>query len=287
MRILIVSTFFPPRIAIGSMRAYYFAKYWSKFGENVTVLTSKKTSQNLSLNQFKNTGFRVVEIDCFMFRIFDWFKSKGMSHKEKSGKLYYKRKSSIKELLFNLKRRTGLYSNVRMPDSTDLWAINAINWCRHQGKWDVVFSCFGPYTVHVVGSYLRTNGLAKIWVADFRDLWTDNFYFRGIFPINILEKYLENRCLNKADLITTVSPGFRTVLQKKTDRPIRVIYNGYEDEHYENFGNILKEIKANTNFYITYTGTIYPKQQSIQNLMMALRQVNKNENNKDKLSRYR
>lgn len=44
MRILIVSTFFPPENSIASFRPYSWAKWWSRAGHEVTVVSTKKNT---------------------------------------------------------------------------------------------------------------------------------------------------------------------------------------------------------------------------------------------------
>ena len=51
MQILIVTHYFPPENTIASLRPYSWAKYWTRSGHQVTVLTTQEpiAEQNLSL----------------------------------------------------------------------------------------------------------------------------------------------------------------------------------------------------------------------------------------------
>jgi hypothetical protein len=56
MKILIISTFFPPQNSVASLRGYSFAKYWTELGHKVTVLTTSKATYSHDLN-LDNIGF--------------------------------------------------------------------------------------------------------------------------------------------------------------------------------------------------------------------------------------
>ena len=58
MKILIVSTYFPPANSIASLRPYSWAKWWSRAGHDITVLTTEKDKRS---NDFK--------LDCKGFKI--------------------------------------------------------------------------------------------------------------------------------------------------------------------------------------------------------------------------
>ncbi|MFM8917928.1 MAG: hypothetical protein ACKOGP_09325, partial [Bacteroidota bacterium] len=61
MRILIISTFFPPQNSIASHRPYSWAKYWSKAGHEVVVLTTPKKKNSNQTIDTSQGGFQVVE----------------------------------------------------------------------------------------------------------------------------------------------------------------------------------------------------------------------------------
>ena len=63
MKILIITHYFPPLNSIASLRPYSWAKYWTKVGHDVTVLTTKKfPSDNLTMEMPYN-GFQTIEVE--------------------------------------------------------------------------------------------------------------------------------------------------------------------------------------------------------------------------------
>jgi len=62
LKILIITHYFPPSNSIASHRTYSWAKYWSKMGHDVTVLTTAKERRENDLN-LPFDGFQVIEIE--------------------------------------------------------------------------------------------------------------------------------------------------------------------------------------------------------------------------------
>jgi hypothetical protein len=60
--------------------------------------------------------------------------------------------------------------------------------------------------------------MARTWVADFRDLWTDNHAHCGLLPFVVREKQLERACLREADMIVTATDGLANSLRRKSGR---------------------------------------------------------------------
>lgn len=62
MKILIVSSSFPPEDNPSSLRPYYWAKYWTLSGHDVTILTTEKKTTDTELLYLPNPGFKVIEV---------------------------------------------------------------------------------------------------------------------------------------------------------------------------------------------------------------------------------
>ncbi|MCS7244193.1 MAG: hypothetical protein RMJ36_05620 [Candidatus Calescibacterium sp.] len=232
MRILIITYFFPPLNSIASLRPYSWAKYFPEYGLDVTVLTPTKYkfSNDLDLN-FDN--FKLCEIPI-----------------PKTFKLV-----SFGKLINFLNERfsLGIYYKVRFPDDTFRWVKPAFSWAKNY-YWDVVISTGLPYTVHEIGYLLKKNNRCKVWVADWRDLFSENPIFTGLPILRYYEKSLEKRYNNTADLITTVSEGLKKYWTNTTSKPVEVIYNGFFEEDFDSIGDTRVE---NSKISILYAGTFY------------------------------
>ena len=273
MKILIISSYFPPQNSIASLRPYSWAKYWSKIGHDVTVLTTNKTFHENDL-----------KLDVSMFKIISvplWVPLKNAYQKEKK----YIVNSNNLRLRLNIKQKalkivksyydrfiekTGCFYTCRFPDWHDIWARKAYKYVNNN-NWDLVVSTGWPYSVHKIAYKLKKNNQAKKWVLDWRDLWTKNHLFPGLKIFNPIERFLENKFHKTANYITTVSKGLAETLQIMTKTPVVVIFNGYDKEDFQNI--LLKTRICNKELVIVYTGTIYKDYRDPEPLFKAISEL--------------
>jgi len=77
-----------------------------------------------------------------------------------------------------------------------------------QNNIDVIVTTGPPHSIHLIGLKLKQYFKEKIiWVADFRDPWSEIDYINvlkpSIFALNKIKKY-ESTVLRNADIITTI-----------------------------------------------------------------------------------
>jgi glycosyltransferase involved in cell wall biosynthesis len=277
MKILLISPCFPPLHAVASLRTYGFARAWIRAGCQVTVLTTSKRPDQSGL-WLPLDGMKLVEVPFQVPAILEKLRAR---HKQRdegcppitaTGLCRAPRPSRLAAFLVRLRQRSGIFSAVRMPDLTDFWVRPALAWARSQpgdSPWDVIVSSAGPYTAHLVGRTLRREGRALFWVADFRDLWTGNHIFRGLFPFTLLEHFLERRVLREADLLATVTEELAGKLRARTCRPVEVIYNGYDPDSLQLLSSA-PFFPADGVCRLVYPGTWYPQGQDPTPLLRAL-----------------
>lgn len=261
LRILIVTTFFPPLNSIASLRPYSWAKFWTQTGHDVTVLTIEKEESDIQLN-VNNPGYKVIETaqPRLMKKLKSSYKSSpgnnaGVVNSAAAFKSWIK--APFIGLFDWLRYKRGIFNACRMPDFTDLWIRPAVDAAAGLGKFDVVVSTAGPYSVHIVAHKIKQKGLAVKWVADYRDTWSDNYIYPGLFPFNRIEKVLEGRMLQSADLITTVSDPFAdSFLNKYPLKRVHTIENGFDPADLE-IASPLPAFPPDGKFRIVHTGSIY------------------------------
>lgn len=281
MRILIVSPYFPPQPAVAALRVHAFARDWAQAGHEVTVLTTEKRADQRGMDRMCE-GIDVVEIPFRVPRLLERLraehKSSATDADATSAAPAPTDAAPAKQLsrFRRLRERTGIFASVRMPDLTDWWVKPAVRWAKaraaRDGIWDVMVSSSGPYTAHLVARALRRGEYARAWAADFRDLWTDNHHFHGLFPFTLREWWLERDCLARMDLVVTVSEGLARSLRAKTIRPVRLVPNGFDPDDHAS----LDSAPAFPDDGITrlvYTGTLYPKQQDPAPLLRAMKRL--------------
>src|SRR5262245_52843225 len=201
MRILLVAPMFPPQRGVAPLRTHSFAAVWAKAGHNVTVLTTEKRLDQVGL-KLSTDGFHVVELP---FRA-PWSLELVRRLSRERSVEGFKRSSARSRLLapiHALKARTGIFSAVRQPDLTDGWIRPATDWALKNGPSDAVVSSGGPPAAHLVALGIKADSRCGIWAADFRDLWTDNHIYTGLFPFSLIERQRERRVLANVDRLVT------------------------------------------------------------------------------------
>ena len=92
-----------------------------------------------------------------------------------------------------------------------------------QGPYDVVFSTYASFAVHEVACKAKKMGLARKWMADFRDEAGMPFKFQEKRKQRYMRMIRQN-----ADIISAVSQGFLEMMN--FDDIGRVLSNGYDRE---------------------------------------------------------
>lgn len=266
MRILIFSFCFPPYNNIASVRAGKTAKYLARFGHEVKVIAAQDGPglRNLRLEiPDKNVTYT------------QWFKfiPAGVS----AGSLNFF--GSSKHLYNAMRWCWRVFCNaVYFPDAYAGWipyATGSAKKILRTWRADIIYISAAPFSSLIMASYVAAK--FKIpWIADLRDLWTDNHYrsFSGIH--RIIERKIESMVLSSANGLTTVSEPLAQKLRARFHNPVEVVYNGYDLDDYGPSiprGGSSRDEKLR----IVYTGTICEGFQDPSPLFLTLTKFNKNE----------
>ncbi len=156
------------------------------------------------------------------------------------------------------------------PDSEKGWkpfAVKAGDELLQNEDIDAMISSSSPVTCHIIARELKERHKIP-WVADFRDLWTQNHNYPYSILRKLFEKKLELKTLSMADALVTVSSplAYKLAMLHKR-RQVYTITNGFDPEK-------MSDGKANltSKFTITYTGQIYTKQDPSK-LLVALKDL--------------
>lgn len=255
-KVLIISFFFNKKEEIGSIRLRGLAEFLPKFDWEPTILTIK-------INNETESNFRTVETK-YSDLVANWeskFKFSSENIKLKSKK--------------NSKSFTGILTKAWLeiftyPDPEKNWfkpAVEASSNLLENEHFDAILSSSSPVTCHLIANELKKR--YKIpWIADLRDLWTQNPYFNHTFGRTILEKKLELKTLRNADAITTTTEYFKRDLQelhKKNE--VYTILNGFHPI------NKIQDIPMINKFNIVYTGRLYYGKRDPEPLFLALNEL--------------
>lgn len=271
MKILIVTPLFPPQNAVGALRPYTWAKYWGRMGHVVDVMTvdSYGVASGLTL-ELDNVNIYSDSIPIIGNLAKKWHSTARCN--VSINQVVKKRNFLVflKKRYRNFIDKTGCITGVRFPDMRDFWANKMIKKFKNN-DYDFVISTGCPYSVHKIGMYYKKKNPNLFWIVDWRDLWTKNPYWEGLFLFRHYEKKLEQKIHDTCDLITVVSEGLKEELSLLSNTKIEVIENGFDEEDYISFLNSPK--KENHKFTIVYTGTIYKGIQDITPILHAIRDL--------------
>lgn len=155
------------------------------------------------------------------------------------------------------------------PDPSKNWIGPALEEGRERlcgGGFSAILSSSGPSTCHIVASKLKEE-FGIPWIADFRDLWTQNHNYTGSPPKKLVERRLEMRTLSGADALTTVSEPLANKLRElHPDKVVSTITNGFDPTDRPS-SNVL----VDKEFTISYTGKLYEEGMDPSPFFAALR----------------
>ena len=149
--------------------------------------------------------------------------------------------------------------NFFVPDARKGWNIHAYNAAvklikEHDIQHWVTTS--PPHSSQIIGRRLQKN-LGIHWTADFRDPWTDIYYYRKFYPLAItrwFEQKLERSVFSACDALISVSPSWSTLYISKGATPadkVHTITNGFDVDDFSSISPDRPEL-----FTMTYAGTL-------------------------------
>lgn len=251
-KVLIVSFSYPPLNNIAARRFSEMVPYFDELGWEPYVLTTHSIG-DLAPNLLEKNILRVSE------------------HPQIKKEKVVIRKNSQRS---SLRRQLGVAS--RSFDSSYRWysAVFCSPFLEKLKKIDVdlILASYGPASSLKIGKEL-SKLLNVPWVADFRDLGAlhrDDYDPRNII-FRLIDRVIEQRLIQSAASLTTVSKGLAEELERHYKKDVAVIYNGwkYADEQKQGSSNINSEIF--TAPYIYYAGRFYEhRMEAIYILLQSL-----------------
>ena len=262
--IAIVTYNWPPRNAIGTHRPYSWAKHWSEAGAKITVLTARKYGfdEPLDLSLPLPQGVDVIEVP---------FINAGIMSVGSLGRtgiwLMLKR---VRRLFVKL---TGVDVDIR-----ERWVRSARHLAERLAmEVDVVVSTYGPAAGHLIAADMKRSNPRLRWIADYRDLWSQNYLSEWPPSVRQREREKELETVGRfADTVTTVTEEMSDDLEKLLRREVSIVMNGFDVTGSELRANLTKDVRysGDQHLRIVYTGIIYSGKQDPTPLLIALSNLN-------------
>lgn len=260
-RVLVISYFYPPFSSVGGTRVSKLTRYLPSFGWEPMVLTTAHDDRpaDMPLEIPERLVYRVNQR-------FDVLRGPRalLGSKQVEGRRFTT-SGSPSRLLW---RMGMLYRNiVCFPDPQMGWygpAVAEGTRLTLELRPDAILSSSLPNTAHVVASAVsRRTGIP--WIAEFRDLWTDNHNFRRIAPLCAVERILERTTLSRAAALVTVSEVWADTLRRRFGKPTYVVPNGFDPVDYPAMAP-----PESGPFELIYTGMFYDGKQNPAPLVQAI-----------------
>lgn len=160
----------------------------------------------------------------------------------------------------------GEFINYPCPDKNwQPFAIKAGRQLLQAEKIDAIISSSPPVISHLIARVLKDKHKIP-WLADLRDLWSQNHNYQYSPLRRALDRRLELKTLSQADALTTVAEPLAEKLRSlHRGKPVYTITHGFDEEEVNN-----PPAPLTAKFTITYTGNIYRKRQNPAKLFAAL-----------------
>jgi len=248
-RVLLIAFAYPPVQIVGSVRPAALAKYLPRFGWEAIVLTPKLRGSRRQSKAIVETEYRNI--------LEDW---KARLHLDRDRGVHERFGLPVAQKPGALPVHTRALDLAKYilsyPDPTKGWtpfALDAVRELRRQNvEIDAIVTTSPPISSHLIGREAK-DILGCPWIADLRDLWTQNL---GERKSNLLQIGLEKRTLRQADGLVTVSDPWASRLERRyPEKKIWSITNGFDPDDFDSPAPALTR-----EFSITYTGELYAGQ---------------------------
>lgn len=245
MRILIISYAFAPFNSIGSVRVTKTVKYLEKLGYEIKVLTADDLllPKTLPVETNQDNILRVAKKNLALLTYNKSLKEKVIQH----GYEGYDFLKYWYNALFHF------------PDGERNWVKPAYQKALpliQEWRPDVIYASAHPLSVLVLGYKLHKK-FGIPWIAELRDLWTDNPYYNYPKVRKWIEHFLERKILSTTKGLVTVSEPLADILGQKFGIPTKVVVNGHDVVTIDKtlYDRVYFPNKEDLN--IVYTGMIY------------------------------
>ncbi|WP_026916321.1 glycosyltransferase [Christiangramia portivictoriae] len=228
---LIVTYYWPPAGGPGVQRWLKFVTYLREFNIEPVVYIPENPSYPLadeSLVAEVPQELQIIKQPIFEPYRFAEIFSKADSKTISSGIIAKEQEqSALQKLMIYIR------GNFFIPDARKFWikpSVAFLNSILGKEDFDVLITTGPPHSLHLIGLELQKQTGVK-WIADFRDPWTEIGYHKKLKLTKASRQKhlnLEHDVLNKADLLITTSQTTKAEFESKTNRPVHVITNGFD-----------------------------------------------------------
>ncbi len=235
-RLLIITYYWPPTGGSGVQRWVKFSKYLPEFGWQPVVYTPENPEQ------LARDESLLADIPACAEVIKTRINEPYELYRRLTGGKQGQEVNPVNAQQKNWKQRLSLWvrGNCFIPDPRISWVHPSVRFLKKylaEHPVDAVVTTGPPQSVHLIGLGLK-KALGLHWIADFRDPWTEMFYYKHLglsAAADRRHRRLEQAVLDGADTVVSVSPPVAADFQAKTRTPVVLITNGFDEADFPSF----------------------------------------------------
>lgn len=232
-RLLIITYYWPPTGGSGVQRWVKFSKYLPEFGWQPVVYTPENPEQ------LARDESLLADVPASAEVIKTHISEPYAAYRRLTGGKPGQEVNPVNAQQKTWKQRLSLWirGNCFIPDPRVGWVRPSVRFLKkylREHPVDAVVTTGPPQSVHLIGLGLK-KALGVRWIADFRDPWTEMFYYKHLGLSAAADRRhhrLEQSVLDGADLIVSVSPPVAADFQSKTQTPVVLITNGFDESDF-------------------------------------------------------
>lgn len=257
-KVLIITYYWPPSGGSGVQRWLKFVKYLPQYGVTPYVFTPENPAFDIKDESLvKDIPMEAEVIKLPIWEPYQAFQKlakffTGKSIKANPNEMVVKQHASLFQ-----KISVWLRANVFIPDPRIFWVRPSVSFLKDfivENKIRTIITTGPPHSVHLIGLKLKQQNPGIKWIADFRDPWSEWGFLQSLPLLPITRayiKHLENKVLQEANEVITVTPSWVSMFQKLGNRKVKLLTNGYDEDDFRNF----KRVKSDK-FIICHVGIV-------------------------------
>lgn len=255
-RVLIITYYWPPTGGSGVQRWLKFAKYLPQYGWQPVIFTPSNPEQ-LVRDEYLESEIP-PQAEVIKLPIIEPY---GIYRKLTGGKGVQKEVNVVRASdNASAVQKLSMWArgNLFVPDPRCLWIRPAARFLKKYlaaHPVDAMVTTGPPHSMHLIGRELK-RALGIPWIADFRDPWTEIFYFKHITMSQATrqkQRRLEQSVLDEADCVVAVSPLVQKDFTARTGTPVRLVTNGWDKADFPGIGEET-QTAAGEHFTVVHTG---------------------------------
>lgn len=228
MKFVFFVHYFPPLNSTGSRRVESFAKYLSRRGHHIVVVSTRKSHRDGPLTEPVPSHVRLFELDAVGKTVASDLALAGAESKGSAeGRIHWARrlKQRLMPLFGQLLDNRIWFPFVFLSPVLDQQVRSELS------SADIFVSSFPPWPMHLAAMFARLR-YKKPWIADYRDQFSYHHLTSGGWPSNKGELWIDKGLLKHADAATVVSAPMQTYYEGMNSN-VTCIENGYDNEIFD------------------------------------------------------